>query len=59
MSIAASGNRFIVEGMGLHNTAGPKGHQAVAYLSRSDMSVHFNCRFEGYQDTLYYNSIKD
>ncbi|THG19021.1 hypothetical protein TEA_008759 [Camellia sinensis var. sinensis] len=39
---SASGNRFIVEGMGLHNTAGPKGHQAVAYLSRSDMSVHFN-----------------
>ncbi|KAF5937510.1 hypothetical protein HYC85_025016 [Camellia sinensis] len=48
--------KFIVEGMGFHNTAGPKGHQAVAYLSSSDMSAHFNCRFEGYQDTLYYIS---
>ncbi|GMP99391.1 hypothetical protein CsSME_00046875 [Camellia sinensis var. sinensis] len=56
MSTAASGNRFIVEGMGFHNTAGPKGHQAVAYLSSSDMSAHFNYRFEGYQDTLYYIS---
>ncbi|KAL7226411.1 hypothetical protein ACSBR1_021500 [Camellia fascicularis] len=56
MSTAASGNRFIVEGMGFHNTAGPKGHQAVAYLSSSDMSAYFNCRFEGYQDTLYYIS---
>ena len=39
--------------MGFVNTAGPDGHQAVALHVQGDMSVFFNCRFEGYQDTLY------
>nr|CAB3485917.1 unnamed protein product [Digitaria exilis] len=39
--------------MGFANTAGPEGHQAVAMHVQGDMSVFFNCRFEGYQDTLY------
>nr|CAB3485926.1 unnamed protein product [Digitaria exilis]CAB3488432.1 unnamed protein product [Digitaria exilis] len=29
------------------------GHQAVAMHVQGDMSVFFNCRFLGYQDTLY------
>ena len=50
---AAEGNGFICKNMGFVNTAGPDGHQAVALHVQGDMSVFFNCRFEGYQDTLY------
>lgn len=54
--VAVQGPRFIAKGMGFHNTAGTKGHQAVAFRSQSDQSVYIDCRFEGYQDTLYYQS---
>ncbi|CAN1732388.1 Putative pectinesterase/pectinesterase inhibitor 28 [Linum perenne] len=44
---------FVARGMGFENTAGAEGHQAVAFRSRSDNSVLYNCAFDGYQDTLY------
>ncbi|CAL1397276.1 unnamed protein product [Linum trigynum] len=44
---------FVVRNMGFENTAGAEGHQAVAFRSRSDNSVVYNCAFDGYQDTLY------
>jgi len=47
------GEGFIGMAMGVRNTAGPDGHQAVAARVQADRVVFANCRFEGYQDTLY------
>ncbi|CAN0855700.1 Probable pectinesterase/pectinesterase inhibitor 21 [Linum grandiflorum] len=44
---------FIAKDIWFENSAGAVGLQAVAYRSQSDNSVVFNCRFDGYQDTLY------
>uniref|UniRef100_J3M1V5 pectinesterase n=1 Tax=Oryza brachyantha TaxID=4533 RepID=J3M1V5_ORYBR len=52
-TFSAEGSGFVCKSMGFVNTAGPEGHQAVALHVQGDMSVFFNCKFEGYQDTLY------
>ncbi|KAL6341748.1 hypothetical protein AAG906_037992 [Vitis piasezkii] len=50
---AVVGDGFIARGMTFRNTAGASNHQAVALRSGSDLSVYYQCSFEGYQDTLY------
>ncbi|CAN8284404.1 unnamed protein product [Cochlearia groenlandica] len=52
-TFVAQGEGFMAQSMGFRNTAGPEGHQAVAIRVQSDKSIFLNCRFEGYQDTLY------
>jgi pectinesterase len=47
-----SGNDFKAENITFVNSAGPVG-QAVALHLESDRAVFKNCRFLGYQDTLY------
>ncbi|GAA0151115.1 esterase [Lithospermum erythrorhizon] len=55
-TVAAVGDGFMARGITFRNTAGPQNHQAVAFRSGSDLSVFYQCSFEGYQDTLYVHS---
>ncbi|KAL8238476.1 hypothetical protein R6Q59_015043 [Mikania micrantha] len=55
-TVAVVGDGFIGRGITFRNTAGAQNHQAVALRSGSDLSVFYQCSFEGYQDTLYVHS---
>ncbi|PIN03267.1 Pectinesterase [Handroanthus impetiginosus] len=55
-TVAVVGDGFIARGITFRNTAGAENHQAVALRSGSDLSVFYQCSFEGYQDTLYVHS---
>ncbi|XP_075484757.1 putative pectinesterase/pectinesterase inhibitor 17 [Primulina tabacum] len=55
-TVAVTGEGFIARGITFRNTAGPQNHQAVALRSGADLSVFYQCSFEGYQDTLYVHS---
>ncbi|KAF6174711.1 hypothetical protein GIB67_008766 [Kingdonia uniflora] len=52
-TFAVTGDGFMARGVTFRNTAGAANHQAVALRSGSDLSVFYQCSFEGYQDTLY------
>nr|GEW15942.1 probable pectinesterase/pectinesterase inhibitor 51 [Tanacetum cinerariifolium] len=52
------GDGFMARDLTIQNTAGAGAHQAVAFLSDSDLSVVENCEFLGHQDTLYAHSLR-
>ena len=51
-SVYLYGDGFVAENLTFQNSAGPVG-QAVAVWVASDRAVFSNCRFLGFQDTLY------
>lgn len=57
-TVAIVGDGFIAQDITFRNTAGAANHQAVALRSGSDLSIFYQCGFEGYQDTLYVYSAR-
>ncbi|WOG82129.1 hypothetical protein DCAR_0101291 [Daucus carota subsp. sativus] len=57
-TVGVKGDGFMASGLTIQNTAGPDAHQAVAFVSDSDLSVIENCEFLGNQDTLYAHSLR-
>ncbi|KAL0367770.1 UNVERIFIED_CONTAM: putative pectinesterase/pectinesterase inhibitor 21 [Sesamum radiatum] len=56
-TVAVSADEFMAKDIGIENTAGPQGHQAVARVS-GDRAVFFNVHIDGYQDTLYAHTYR-
>ncbi|KAF2319700.1 hypothetical protein GH714_018095 [Hevea brasiliensis] len=55
-SFASGVNTWRTATFGFANTAGLSGRHAVALRVDSDMSAFFNCRMDGYQNTLLYQA---
>lgn len=55
---AVTGDGFIARDIGIKNTAGTRGKQAIALSITSDQSVLYRCSISGYQDTLYAAALR-
>ncbi|XP_047963945.1 pectinesterase-like [Salvia hispanica] len=52
-TVVINADEFLAKDITFENTAGYKGHQAVALRVSGDMAVFHNVHILGYQDTLY------
>ncbi|PKA54552.1 putative pectinesterase/pectinesterase inhibitor 51 [Apostasia shenzhenica] len=57
-TVGVAGDGFVAANLTFENSAGPKAHQAVAFLSDSDHSILESVEFAGHQDTLYARSLR-